>query len=210
MSKSKKSLEDRYWEIRAEEACRIRDKFVKAWASVDHPPELKIRKGPNKTRSSFNHAQRNKIVSKLVPIDCAAADINFLPIGTPALYDIQPVLAVKNILEYIVIKREGRRECLLARGFTKCCAPGAACERKRCAKCWALEQKQIKGVEYVVREVISGLAPKIVDPYGVHPKGKRSSGKDLDFATRARFKLTSSQAHYKAGNSEWNEQKGNL
>jgi hypothetical protein len=68
-----------------------------------------------------------------------------------------------------------------------------------------LEQKQIKGTEYLVREVMSNEKPKVVDPFGVDPKGKRGKSKDLDPKIRAAFKLTSSQSHYKAGAAEWNE-----
>ncbi len=186
-------------DILAQDACRTCDEVVKNWR-----PTLKLQTGPNKTRSTFAHAERNKIVSKLVPVDFNSPDTNFLPIGTPTLYDTLPVLALKNILEYLIIRREGKRECLVARGFTKCCKEGANCGKKRCAKCWVLEQRQVKGVTFVVREVIDGSGKtKVVDPNGVHPKGKRSQGKDLDQATRARFRLTSTQAHYKRGASAW-------
>ncbi len=190
--------------MRAEEACRLRDELERNWAKADHTPPLKIKSGPNKTRSSFAHAARTKITDKFVPVDFTSDnDINFLPIGVPTLFDRQPVLSIKNILEYLVIRKEGKRECLVGRGFTKCCREDAKCDNKRCAKCWALGQRRIKGVAYVVREVIDGSTPKIVDPHGVDPKGKRARGKDLDSATRARFRLTSSQSHYKYQNSEW-------
>lgn len=203
-SKRKQSLEDQYWDARVENACRIRDELVRKWAAT--PPPLKLPKGHSKTRSTFAHASRNKIVDKWVPVDFSSDEINYLPIGVPTLYDRQPVLTIKHILEYLVIKRESKREFLVARGFTKCCREDAQCGAKRCAKCWVLEQKQVKGVKYVVREVIDGSGKaKVVDPYGVHPKGKRAVGKDLDPTTRARFRLTSTQQAYKYKNSAWEE-----
>ena len=182
-----------------EEACRIRSLCLKN----ERPPELKLKTGPNKTRSSFAHAARSKIVSKLVPVNFSSDQINYLPIGNSPLYDLQPIFTIKNILEYLVIKRQGRRECLAGRGFTKCCREGANCQNTRCAKCWALAQRVEKGVEYVVREVIDGTTPKVVDPFGVDPKGRRPKGKALDLVTRARFRLTSTQDSYKHKNSAW-------
>ena len=203
MPRKKKSLEDQAFEAHVDNACRSWEQAKKQWARDYHPPELKIKRGPNKTRSSFAHARRNRAVDRLIPADFSSKDVDYTPGNVPAQFDLKSNFSTKNILEYIVIKREGKRECLIARGFTKCCAPDAYCKRKRCAKCWALEQKQVKGVEYVVREIVSGKAAKIVDPFGVDPKGKRGSGKDMDQQTRAQFKLTSSQAHYKHGAAEW-------
>lgn len=203
MGRKTKSLEDLAFEVRAQHAQIAWDKVKKEWASREHPQQAKVKKGPNKTRSSYAYSKSHKSVERLVPADFNSDNVDYTPGHIPATFDLKANFSTKNILEYIVVKRQGKRECLVARGFTKCCSPDAHCKRKRCAKCWALEQKQIKGVEWVVREVVSGEKAKIVDPFGVDPKGKRSGGKNMDQETRSRFKLTSSQAHYKAGAASW-------
>jgi len=201
-----KAKNDALWEnyIRAMEKS-IAQTRIEAGESAQPKPAKLPKAGGVHVRSSYAYARAHRAVDKLIPADFASKDVDYTPGNIPALFDLKSTFSVKNLLEYIVIKREGKRECLLAKGFTKCCAPSAHCKRKRCAKCWALEQKQIKGVEYVVREVFSGMAAKIVDPFGVHPKGKRSPSKNMDLDQRAKFRLTSSQAHYKKGAADWSE-----
>jgi len=173
--------------------------------AAHHPQPLELKTQPVKNRSSFAWARQHRVVSKAVETNFASNDVNYLPAGMSGFYDVQPVLSVKNLTGYIVIKRTGKREVLLARGFTTCCRDDKHCKRKRCAKCFVLEQKQTKGTEYLVREVMSNEAPKVVDPFGVDPTGRRGQSKDLDPKVRATFRLTSSQSHYKAGAANWNE-----
>ena len=196
-------LERLYWATLAKDYKRNQEEVLKQQKVWVEP--VKIPNGPNHTRSSFAFARANPKTStdRVRPLDLTSKSVDFLPGGQSGCFDVSPQLRTKNVMEYWIILKRGKREMLIARGFTKCCNIGTGCERERCAKCWALRQKEKPGWKYLVREVITDKNPKVVDPFGVDNKGRRAKGKNMDPDSQARMRLTSSLFHYKKDAANW-------
>jgi hypothetical protein len=158
----------------------------------------------SKTRSSFAWAQANRMTQRLVPIDVTSPYVSYQPPGPCLpLMEMIPSMSYQNLTEWWVLKIRGRIAKVMRVGFSKCCAPLKYCGSIKCAKCWAFKQKLPKQWRIVLREVPTRDSIKVVDTFGIDPKGKRSPGKAMAIDDRARYRLTSTQAAYRPGASGW-------